>query len=276
MVREYSIESQDITNFSYCIFDWDDNILMMPTMIHVEHFENGKWIKKDISPKEWVDIKTAHPKYWSNREWRCDLSTAFSEFRDSDPTRNIFLDDVKTAINNKKFGPSWDKFINNLIEGNLFSIVTSRGHEPKTLRSGVEYIIQNVLDENQKNTMLLNLLKYNKFFGKVREDAIENYLDKCIFIGVMSKYFETLFGYSAKTKTDVGKRDAVDYVVQKFGEYVGTKKLPVKIGFSDDDSHYFNIVKELFMSYKKKAKKDFYVFDTSDSKIKKFKVRPNV
>lgn len=276
MVREYFIESTDITNLSYCIFDWDDNILMMPTMIHVEHFENGNWVKKDISPKELVEIKIAHPKYWNNKEWRCDLSTAFLEFRDTDPTRNVFLEDVKKAITDKKFGPSWNKFLNNLIEGNLFSIVTTRGHEPKTLRSGIEYIIENVFDENQKNLFLLNLLKYNKFFGKEREHLIENYLDKCIFIGVMSNHFETIFGYSAKKKTDVGKRDAVDYVVQKFNEYVGTKKLPVKIGFSDDDSHYFNIVKELFMSYEKKMKKDFYVFDTSDSKIKKFKVRPNV
>lgn len=283
MLREYSVELEnfDIKHLSYCIFDWDDNILMMPTMIHVEHYEKGRWVKKDITPKEWVDLKTQYPDYWSNKDWRCDLSTAFLEFRDSDPNRNIFLDDIKKAISLKKFGPSWNKFIETLVAGKLFSIVTTRGHEPQTIRSGVEFIIENILTPEQKNTMILNLLKYNKFFGKVREDVVQKYLDKCIFIGVMSEYFESVFGYSANKKTDVGKRDAVNYVVHKFNEYVGTKNLPVKIGFSDDDSNYFNIIKELFVSYGRDLEsiKDFYIFDTSNPKLKggkKFKVHPDL
>ena len=45
----YVNEEVEFRDFKYYIFDWDDNILHMPTKIKMEHLEDdGKWrVRKD-------------------------------------------------------------------------------------------------------------------------------------------------------------------------------------------------------------------------------------
>lgn len=266
--------NENITQLRYYIFDWDDNILMMDTKIHAKKNINGDWVDTLISTKKLVEIKEKYDKYWDNEDYKLDFNKAFIEFRDFGPRgENAFLDDVKEAIDKKNFGPSWNDFIKCLINGNLFGIVTTRGHEPDSIRKGVEYIIYDVLTTEEQDEMLSNLVKYHETFEKDFDYLVDDYLDNCFFIGVMSKYFIDIFGYDPSKDPNKGKQDAVKYIIDNLSEYGKKMNIPTKIGFSDDDPGYYNAVKKVFVRNKELFDKiNFYVFDTSKEGSKKERI----
>ena len=83
------------------IFDWDDNIMHMPTTIKMEHKVNGKWVLEDFSTQDYATIR-------ENKDYRYPKGVA-------DPYLNFsnnpkFIIDLKLALNNGDFGPSFAKF----------------------------------------------------------------------------------------------------------------------------------------------------------------------
>jgi hypothetical protein len=257
----------------YYIFDIDDNLLFMETPLHFQHFENGKWVNKDITPQEFADVRKKYPNdYMDNNEWKGDAKFSFIEFRDFGPRGSkAFLEDVKKSIEHKRFGPSWETFLQVLKEGRLFAIVTTRGHEPSTIRSAVQYIIDNILTQEEKDEMIQSIENFNKIFEIVTDDVIKQYLDECYFIGLFSQAFLDEFHYSPKgSKLNQGKQDAINKFVNYVREYAKRTKLPLKIGFSDDDKNFSTAAKELFMKMEKSLDfpENFYVFDTSNPQIK--------
>lgn len=271
--NDFMFEYFKINELSYSIYDWDDNILIMETPLHFQHFENGKWTNVDISPAEFAQIRKKYPTtYMDNSEWKGDPKYSFIEFRDYGPRgENAFIKDVKRTINDGKFGPSWDHFIDTLTEGRLFAIVTTRGHEPSTLKAAIRYIIDNVLTDDQKNKMSQNLQNFDEIFNITSNDMIADYLDKCYFIGMFSQAFKDEFNYEPTgPKLNQGKKDAINKFINYVREFAKTAKVPLKIGFSDDDVNFSGAAKELFMNTEKSLDfpENFYVFDTSDSKLK--------
>ena len=122
-------------------FDWDDNILRMSTEILMDKKVNGVWKETSVSTSEFAEVRTDTENY---RIRDNNPEVAFSRFRDDDSV-NYFLEDTIKSIESGETAPSWDKFLKCLSEGALFAIITARGHEEKTLREGVEWIIDNVL-----------------------------------------------------------------------------------------------------------------------------------
>ena len=165
--EKFLFEYKNVDILKYYIFDIDDNLLFMETFLHFQHFEDGKWVNKDITSQEFAHIRKEHPTdYMDNNEWKGDVNFSFIEFRDFGPRgTNAFIEDVKNSIDHKKFGPSWDIFLDVLKEGRLFAIVTTRGHEPSTLRSAVKYIIENVLTPEERIEMNKNIMNFNEIFG---------------------------------------------------------------------------------------------------------------
>lgn len=257
----------------YMAFDWDDNILFMPTFIHMQKNVDGEWIDEDVPTDKFAQVR-------SDKEWRIidnDPDQAFAEFRDFGPRgKEAFIEDTKLALSKKKFGPSWDQFIKCLCRGNIFSIITARGHEPETLRRGVEYVIETQLDEEQRDEMGASLTAYkNLFTGSdpmvefTFDELVGKYLDSCDFIGVTSNYFSELVGDGDSSNPEIGKQLAMEMFAKKvhgYGERIGRK---VKLGFSDDDKGNVDHInkffrKELSLRYVM----DYTVFDTSDPKLK--------
>jgi hypothetical protein len=98
--------TEDIKNeksyIKFYTFDWDDNILNMPTVIHMERLVDDEWIPTTVSTAEFAEVRS------DSVNWRLG-SEPFSEFRDSGPRgENAFIEDMKTAIANNKLGPAWD------------------------------------------------------------------------------------------------------------------------------------------------------------------------
>jgi len=271
--KGFLFEYVNINELRYNIFDWDDNLLNMETPLHFQHFEDGKWVNKDITPQEFAQIRKKYPTdYMDNSEWKGDSNYSFIEFRDYGPRgENAFIEDVKNTIKHKKFGPSWDIFLNTIKEGRLFAIVTTRGHEPKTIKDAVRYIIYDVMTSEDRIEMEKNLKNFNHIFNVQTDNLIEQYLNECYFIGMFSQAFKDEFHYlPIGTKLNQGKQDAINKFVNFVRDFAKRTNKPLKVGFSDDDVNFSQAAKELFMKMEKSLDFDenFYMFDTSDPKLK--------
>ena len=117
----------------YYAFDWDDNILSMPTVIHMDHLIDGDWVPEDVSTADFAKVRG------DSENWRVingDPTAAFSEFRDSGPRGDVaFLEDTKNAVSAQRFSPAWEDFVECLVNGSLFAIITARGHEAPSIKS---------------------------------------------------------------------------------------------------------------------------------------------
>ena len=249
------------------IFDWDDNILYMPTTIKMDIKKDGKWVPVDVSTEEYANIRT-NPDYRLRNE---DPSLAFKDFRDSEP----FIRDTKKAIHNNKFAPSADKFKEALIFANPFGINTARGHKPKILKDGVKIFIDMVFTEDEKVTMVKNIKKVlNKTKSLTDDQTIDFYLDDMgEYYPVSSEEFGTRFGLDTSTgasSPEHSKKVAIEHFVKKIfnnvSKLVNSDYRKMSVGFSDDDIRNVRAV-ELFIEEelnKLYPEFHFVVYDTSE------------
>lgn len=230
----------------YYAFDWDDNILIMPTILHMDYFDGHKWIKKDISTKEFSEVRN------DTERWRMNKDT-YVEFSDNGKYGiNTFLHDCKKAIENKSFGASWKDFIECITNGSIFAIITARNNSAEAIKKALHYIITDIFTDTQYTTMIKNLKKFHKMFigDDVPSDniLIDNYLDNCRYMCVNSKKFLDEVGKSADTSTEELKKIAF----RKFQEYINAyaKKVDKKamLGFSDDDDANISSMTSLIKS----------------------------
>jgi hypothetical protein len=278
----YAVADRDL---KYYIFDWDDNILHMPTKIHLERrAENGEWVPHSVSTAVFSVIRNDQENYRppSDGGWEA----AFRDFRDIDiDNENVFLRDTRTAIDRvvngeQQAGPSFDKFRITLIEGRLFAIVTARGHSPDIIRQGVEYFISKVLTEQEKTTMLHNLRGYMACFEPYKYDdslsdayVLDYYLSYNKYHGVMSPQFRAMMGQpeGSSPNTEVGKqfaiKDFVEHVI-RIAHQSGLDK-PISVGFSDDDEGNVKAVEKYVREAigKEFPEIKFVVYYTSDPNI---------
>ena len=259
MTRESESSKRELSQdrvLLYYAFDWDDNILNMPTKIHMERRVGDRWIPESISTHKFAEIRN------DRDNWRIldnDPSKAFSEFRDNGP-RGIeaFYEDVRYSCRSRDFGPSWDDFLECLTSACIFSIITARGHEAPAIRLGIEWIIDEYLSEEDKYLMYNNLLKFYHFFGSGEEmpriprelytsekfsknTLVKNYLDECPLVGVAapSREGSSLEPEQAKKIALLEFKDSVN----RWAKGLGVKAV---VGFSDDDLRNVRSIEELF------------------------------
>jgi hypothetical protein len=267
-LQQYLKEEKNLRMY---VFDWDDNILRMPTEVKMEKNENGKWVPLRVSTEDFAHFRT-DPNYRTTPD-------SFSDFTNNE----AFLIDAKKAINNKSFAPSYKKFIESLIYANPFAINTARGHSPNTLKEGVKLFIQMVLSDDEKMMMINNIKKelpQSLVKGLNDKQLIDLYLDEMgEFYPVTSEEFGDRFGLNVKggaSNPENSKKVAIAHFVEKVfknvekliqsGEY--TK---VSFGFSDDDVRNVKATVELLEDELSKMYPEihFVIYDTSDGGNKK-------
>lgn len=239
--RQFISESSDSErHLLYYAFDWDDNILNMPTVIHMDKLVDGEWIPTDVSTSEFAEVRT------DKDNWRLvnnNPDEAFSEFRDNGPRGDVaFLEDLKHAIELDKYGPAWDDFIECLTNGSLFAIITARGHEAPAMRMGVEWIIDNLLSEEQLYEMYNHLMKFAYLFKQddnydrvlkgepSKNKLVSLYLDNCHFVGVSAPSRG-----GSPSNPEKAKEEALLDFKAKVNDFASRIGFKAKIGFSDDD-----------------------------------------
>lgn len=256
----------EMTMRSY-IFDWDDNILYMPTTIKMDKKDGDKWVPIDVSTEDFTSVRS-NPNY-RFRDDNADL--AFIDFRLPKP----FIKDVKTAIHHNKFAPSADKFKEALIFANPFAINTARGHESNILKEGVKIFIDMVLTDEEKSKMLENIRKTLKLSeGLNDEQSIDLFLDEMgEYYPVSSEEFGDRFNldvYGSASSPEQAKKVAIEHFTKKIFDNVkkliGSEYKKFSVGFSDDDLGNVMAVEqfieeELSVMY---PEINFVVYDTSD------------
>lgn len=238
--NQYIKENSDVDILLYYAFDWDDNILNMPTKIRLEHKVEDKWIPTDVSTAEFAEVRN------DKENWRLlnqSGDEAFANFRDTGPMGgDIFIEDVKKAVSMSNFAPAWEDFLECLSNGSLFAIITARGHESETMRRGVEWIIDNVLSEEQIFSLYNNLLKFAYYYDISTErdrilkgipsqnELIKLYLDNCDFVGVSAPSRG-----GTPDNPEKAKEEALLSFKSKVDRLSGQLGMKAMIGFSDDD-----------------------------------------
>jgi hypothetical protein len=242
-------------------FDWDDNVLNMPTKIHLEKKSNGNWKDYDVSTEHFREIR--HELDGEKlRLKNNNPNDAFKDFK-----TEIFIEHTKDAINANEFGPSFKKFKKVLIKANDFSIITARGTSKDSLRKGIKVLIDMTFSEEEKETM-------NKNLKEKEYKSIDDYLNDQQLSAVSSEEFKTEYASSGGAENpEIAKTMAfekyVENVVKKFEDLIDhPKREGIKIGFSDDDLGNIKKMEEFIRKelLKKYPKVKFIIYDTSDPK----------
>ena len=292
------VENRD---FKYYIFDWDDNILHMPTKIRMEHLEDdGTWKPVEVSTSTFALVRADEEHYRppSDGGW----AAAFANFEDPknqsevDDGNNCFILDTLDALekveHGEKPGPSYNALKKTLREGRLFAIVTARGHSPKTIERAVRIFIKYALSEEEREEMMSNLRGYRQVIdgvgdGEFGTDAeeLDYYLGMCRYSAVTYSGFkermanDPIYKEKLATATTVARPElAKEFAIRDFVEHVfhmlrrsGQLKRSVSIGFSDDDVGNVKTVSSFIKDELSKRFEGikFVVYDTSDRTLAK-------
>ena len=275
-----SVRGRDL---KYYIFDWDDNVLCMPTRIHMERLNSkGQWVPHVCSTATYSVIRadTAHYRFPQGQR-----ELAFVEFQDRRTPLGggNFLEDLDRALDAIFSGrrtppPSFNTFRKTLVEGRLFAIVTARGHASETLCQGVERFIERVLTPVEREIMLINLRGYSYCFDHVQTfpsqtAVLRRYLSLNRYHAITSPDFDRRLAEEAPGLiTQEGRkrfaiRDFIDHLVHILDTTgMAALRLPISIGFSDDDPRNVKAVQEYIerVLSRRFPTVKFCVYDTSD------------
>ncbi|MFO7937209.1 MAG: hypothetical protein R6V06_06345 [Kiritimatiellia bacterium] len=275
-------------DFKYFIFDWDDNILHMPTRIYLEKKDrDGNWVEHSVSTSLFAVIRSDTENY---RPPGGNWDLAFRDFQDyeGEADESSFLKDTRNTLERvlrceESPAPSFMRLKETLIEGRLFAIVTARGHEPASIKAAVRLFIDLVLTDEERETMLANLRGYRAAFDGMKnfgsdEEELEYYLSLNRYHAVTSpgfkKWLHSVGGHESDQEhsKQFAIRDFVEHVVRlmsRDGKGLGHRS--ISVGFSDDDIANVRAVEEYIQKelsrYFPSVK--FVVYDTSDKSLEK-------
>jgi len=270
--RRPVLEAAQNIDLDYYMFDWDDNIVFMPTMIHMQL--DGA--PKDVTTKDFAHIRNDDRYQPRDGDW----DTAFAEFRDPPNGSGDFVADVRKALANGDYAPSFLAFKTALTQAALFAVVTARGHSAETIRRGVEVFIQEALSEDERQEMIANIQNFNRWAGTEipDEQCLDEYLDLNAYVGVSSPGFLRAFHSGASAGVGASPEEAKTFAVEQFVNNALRLKENIKhanvrgisFGFSDDDQGNYAEMRD-FLKKELSVKLphvSFFVYDTSGNKIR--------
>lgn len=270
---------EDEISFQYYMFDWDDNILHMPTKIYLEKRMDTGWERHPVSTNQFALIRQDTENY---RPINGDWDDAFEEFYDvGQRGERAFLEDTIEALDpivrgDTQGGPSFRRFRKALVEGRLFAIITARAHSSDNIRAAVQYFIDQVLTPDERGEMIANLRRFNRYFGEDEvslsdEEILDKYLQLNKYRGVTSPEFQEAVGADVESGAQsparakqLAIREFVNHVLTLVGDHRSTR--PISVGFSDDDAHNVGTVIRFIEEELAHEFPDirFVVYDTSD------------
>ena len=245
-------KSEGTPDLKYYAFDWDDNIVHMPTKILVKD-ESGNEV--GMSTDDFAEFRHQIGKEPFSYKGNTIVGYSDSPFRNfrTDGDKSFLVDAMRA-----KTGPAFDDFREAINNGSIFAIITARGHNPNTIKEAIyNYIIEgfNGID---KDELIKNLKKYRSFIGEDEmsdEELIKSYLE-------LNKYHPVSFG---DDKGAVNPEEAKVEAMETFVNYIKAmaavlnKKAFLKkdisnnfnpdnlsIGFSDDDPKNIEVMQKHF------------------------------
>jgi hypothetical protein len=242
------IHDQMKPTMKYYAFDWDDNLMYMPTKIYTKD-DKGEVV--GMSTEDFAEYRTDIGKEPFEYEGHTIVGFDENPFRDFNvPGDQQFLKDAMKAPT----GPAWDDFVEAVNNGSVFSIITARGHTPSILKNAVYNLIKKNKHGISEKELVKNLKKYRELADEEDlsdDELVRSYLD-------MNRYHPVSFGQGSAANPEQLKVDAM----KEFMTYVQnlSRQLQEKafmknkisnyfvpyIGFSDDDLRNVQAMKKHF------------------------------
>ncbi len=127
---------------------------------------------------------------------------------------------------------------------------------PPAMRKGIEWIIDNILSEEQIYTMYNQLRKFEYLFGDLsvesdrmlkgspsQNEIFKVYLDNCHLVGVSSPSRG-----GSPANPEAAKEEALLDFAEEMNDFASRIGRKAKIGFSDDDSKNYQHIEDLIKS----------------------------
>ena len=242
------IHDQMKPTMKYYAFDWDDNLMYMPTKIYLVD-DKGKTV--GMSTEDFAEYRTEIGKEPFKYEGHTIVNFDEDAFRDFRvPGDKAFITDAMKA----ETGPAWSDFVEAVNNGSIFSIITARGHTPSVLKTAIYNLIKQNKHGLSQKELVKNLKKYRDLADEddlSDDELVRAYLD-------MNKYHPVSFGEGSAANPEELKVKAM----KEFMGYVQdlSRKLQEKafmknkisnyfipyIGFSDDDLRNVQAMKKHF------------------------------
>lgn len=221
------IQDQLKPTMKYYAFDWDDNLMYMPTKIYLKS-DKGKVV--GMSTEDFAEYRSEIGKKPFKYEGNIIVDfddDAFRDFRVSGDKK--FMTDAMTA----QVGPAWSDFVEAVNNGSIFAIITARGHTPSVLKDTIHNLINKNKYGLNKKEIVKNLRKYRDITDEedlTDDELIETYLEMC-------KYHPVSFGEGSAANPEELKVSAM----KQFMEYVKnlSHRLQEKAYFKNKISNYF-------------------------------------
>ena len=243
------IDETGTPDMKYYAFDWDDNIMIMPTKIILKD-DNGRDV--GMSTEDFAEYRTQIGKEPFDYEGHTIVDFSDSPFRYFNVTGDKqFIVDSMIA----KTGPAWNDFVEAINNGSVFAIITARGHTPNIIREAIYNLIASNKGGIDSKELIKNLKKYRDLADEDNmstKELINTYLDLC-------RFYPVSYGEGSATNPEEGKVQAMKEFIQyirDISEHINKKaflknkvnnnfKLPT-IGFSDDDVRNVEKMKSSF------------------------------
>ncbi len=249
-------------DLKYYAFDWDDNIVHMPTKIILKT-DDGDEI--GMSTEDFAEYRSQigkGPLEYKGKTIVGFADNAFRNFR-TEGDENFIVDAMKAKV-----GPAFNDFKEAINNGSIFAIITARGHNPNTIKKAIYNYIQTGFNGIDKKQLVKNLRKYRDFVDE--EDLSDNELIKTYLS--LNKYHPVTFGQGSAANPEelkvIAMDDFVSYI-QGMAALLNKKAylkkdirnrfIPAKpsIGFSDDDPKNVEVMKKHFEDKPEKLVKTY-------------------
>lgn len=152
---------------SFYFFDFDDNVAFLSTPVFIFHKHEDKSVT--LSSREFAEIhgSLGQSGAYQNYELRyCEVTGSFRHFRDRSLPwikkvlggQQNFVKDLKLALKRPAHewqGPSWSCFFHAVHNRRPISLITARGHDPETLKTGFRLMVQKGFLPHEPNYLTL-------------------------------------------------------------------------------------------------------------------------
>jgi hypothetical protein len=221
---------------SFYFFDIDENILHLPTRIHLLNTMTGE--ERAMSQENFDGIKSylGVPGRWE--DWAAPPAKAYREFADGKDRNGeeYLLRDVRRALEGSEWqGPSWDLFKYAVLKRRPLAIITARQHSKETIKQAIKILVE--------------------------EGHIPEVPDYLAIYGVSNDEVKAELG--AHLTTAGLKRAAIRQCVEAGLNMYG-RDLPHSFGMSDDDLKNFDLITSAMLECKMDyPDKRFFVISTN-------------
>jgi hypothetical protein len=243
------ITEQGTPDMKYYAFDWDDNIMTMPTKILLKDDEDND---VGMSTEDFAEYRVKIGKEPFDYEGHTIVGFSSNPFKyfSVEGDKQFIIDSMIA-----KTGPAWADFVEAINNGSIFAIITARGHTPEVIKESCYNLIVSNHNGINSNELVKNLEKYRELADEEilsKKEMITEYLNLC-------RFYPVSYGEGSATNPEEGKikamKEFINYI-KEMSSHINKKAflknkvtnnfvLP-KIGFSDDDIRNVEKMKKHF------------------------------